>query len=95
MTAKRRWLIVLLGVPFLLLLLIAAASWFGARYALETYTALQPRPLPVTKLDALADADLRRKLDVFSESYEAGQPASLELTAPELNARAFFTSKSK
>jgi hypothetical protein len=62
------------------------AILIGARYGLNTFTSATPLVLPDPKLSASDEAQLDLKLDAFSDRYDLGQAATLELSAPELNA---------
>ena len=68
------------------LLLAGVVALISARYGLDTFTSTTPLSLPATPLSAADEEQLEQKLDAFSSSFEQGQAATLELSAPELNA---------
>jgi hypothetical protein len=68
------------------LLALGIAILAGARYGLTAFASPTPVTLRVSPLSTTGEEQLSLKLDAFSDRYEQGQDATLELSAPELNA---------
>ncbi len=85
--AKRRRGLLYFGLAAVCVLLAAGiAILIGARHGLNAFTSATPLVLPASTLSAADEEQLALKLDAFSDRYDQGQAATLELSAPELNA---------
>ena len=84
--AKRHRKLLYVGLAAVVLLAVGISVLIGARYGLKTFTSMTPLVLSLPTLSAVDEEQLNLKLSAFSDSYEQGQAATLELSAPELNA---------
>ena len=73
-----------------LVVLGTVGTYFGVKYAsnklLDTYTDTQPASLPATELTEQQKQNAAERFSKFKDSLDAGQPATLELTAADINA---------
>ncbi len=85
--SKRRRGLLYVGLAAVCVLLAAGiAVLIGARHGLNVFTSATPLVVSASTLSAADQDQLDLKLDAFSERYDLGQAATLELSAPELNA---------
>ena len=85
--AKRRRGLLYFGIAAVCVLLAAGiAVLIAARHGLNAFTSATPLVVSTSTLSAANEEQLDLKLGAFSERYDQGQTATLELSAPELNA---------
>ena len=62
------------------------ASYFGLSRLAERYTETEPRQLPISEISEEAYEELSGKYDAFMTAAREEEPASIGLTAEEINA---------